>query len=69
MIKMVTVTRAGGSMLDIDENEEILINSGKILEIITSSVEDVGNSKIIFDNDKIVHVVESQKELKKIINS
>jgi len=67
MVKMVTVTRVGQNMID-NGNTEILINADNVNQI--RSVEgSVEKSKIIFNDDSVVNVVESQHELESILNN
>jgi len=64
---MVTVTRVGQNMID-NGNTEILINADNVNQI--RSVEgSVEKSKIIFNDDSVVNVVESQHELESILNN
>jgi hypothetical protein len=69
MVKMVEVTEAGGAMLGKDQNEKILINADEINVIESTNEDEVGKSKIIFNNGKSKNVTESKIELKNIINA
>ncbi len=69
MAKMVEVTEAGGAMLGKDDDEKIQINADNVNKIEDVNEDEVGTSKIIFNDGTSVNVTESQKELAGIINS
>lgn len=69
MVKMVEVTEAGGEMLGKDEDEKIQVNADNINVIENANEDDVGVSRIIFNDGTSVNVTESKQELNSIINA
>ncbi|WP_206192084.1 hypothetical protein, partial [Vibrio diabolicus] len=67
MAKMVNVTKAGGTMFD-DGDKEVLINADNINQIVPAGEDEVGASKIKFNDNTHINVTESYDELKSIIN-
>jgi hypothetical protein len=69
MVKMVEVTEAGGAMLGKENDEKIQVNADNINKIEDTCQDDVGTSKIVFNNGTTVFVTESKQELNTIINA
>ncbi|EGR1463627.1 hypothetical protein D7151_06375 [Vibrio cholerae] len=68
MAKMVYVTKAGGMMFD-EGDQKILINADNINQIVPAGEDEVGSSKIKFNNNTYINVTERYDELKDIINN
>ncbi|MCD4743893.1 MAG: hypothetical protein K8R67_15635 [Desulfobacteraceae bacterium] len=68
MAHIVTVTIAGGGYWGPENDTPTSINADKILEIKDAGEEELGSSIIRLDDNSKMWVVETQDELKKIIN-
>ena len=69
MAKIVSVTRAGGTLFD-DGDVSVSINADNIniCEPVREG-EEVGATKITFNDGTTIHVTETMEELKRIINA
>lgn len=68
MAHIVTVTIAGGAYLGSENDTSTSINADRILEITNAGGDEVGTSIIRLDDNTKLWVVETQDELKEIIN-
>ncbi len=68
MVKMIEATRAGG-LYDNDDDEKISINADNV-NIYANPLEDeVGNTKIIFNDGTQINIIETQEQLRILANS
>jgi hypothetical protein len=68
MVKMVEVTKAGGAYLDDEIDVKISINADNINICQPVPEEDVGITRIIFNDGTNLHVIETQEQLRGICN-
>lgn len=67
MVKMVEVTKAGGTMFDNGNDVKVTINADDINVYQPVSEDEVGKTKIVFNNGTTIVVVETQEQLRQLI--
>lgn len=69
MVKLVVVTKAGGAMLDDENDVGVSVNADNINICKPVSEDEVGKTKIVFNDGTTINVVETQEQLQKLINT
>ena len=68
-MKMVEVTKAGGGHFDDDTNVVVLINACNINICKPAFEDEVGKTKVVFNDGTTLNVIETPEELRILINS
>lgn len=69
MVKFVTVTKAGGAMFDDENDVKVAVNADNINLCQPASEDEVGNTKIIFNDSTTMNVIETLEKLEELINT
>lgn len=66
---MIEVTEAGGALLGKDQDEKVSVNADNINVLKSVSEDDVGTTRIVFNDGTSISVVETREQLRRIINA
>lgn len=69
MVKLVEVTKAGGAMFDDENDVKVSVNADNINVCKPVSEDEVGKTKIVFNDSTAIIVVETQEQLRQLINT
>lgn len=69
MVKLVEVTKAGGAMFDDENDVKVSVNADNINVCKPVSEDEVGKTKIVFNDGTAIIVVETQEQLRQLINT
>jgi len=69
MAKMVEVTKAGGALLDDEKDVKVSVNADNINICKPVPEDEVGKTRIVFNDGTKINVTETQEQLRKLINS
>ena len=68
MVKMIEVTKAGGAYLDENQDVKVTVNADNINVCKPVPEDEVGKSRIVFNDGTSINVTETQEQLRKLIN-
>lgn len=69
MVKMVEVTKAGGALCDDENDIKVYVNADNINVCKPVSEDELGNTKMVFNDGTTINVVETQEQLRQLINT